>query len=503
MNNISMQTGTGVTNAQKPSSSGMSAAGNAQGLMGFIASMMQGNPMAAQANPADLAAKVAALLQKNGATADLQGLQGLQGLLKGMMSGAGLTSDLTSLSATQLQQLQSIEQQVANMLDAANADALQGDMAAMLNAIEPGAGAGLDADIMAALQAKFAQFKALGKSGAADMAAFKAELGDFLLQQGIGKTQAQQYMTALAQDLRATAALEMPAAAQQDDAAALLQTQAAAAQMAQSAEGQNLSFNLETAEQASIHGRKAAPAAPAGAQTGNNNAAAMAQTTAAPQNVKATQTPTHPAVINGMLGDTGLQGGAMDGGFGNEGFGQQGGYHPNGSDVDASGLLKQTSAANPQGFVNYMTGARAGQSPTTQMVGVQISRNANAKIDNFTMQLNPLELGELEVRMKFDRDGKVKAHLIAEKPETLAMLQKDTAHLERILQQAGLEIDENALSFDLREQNQQSLNERGDNPYMDSYGQRGQNRAAQNAIQATIAVETYGYVTQSGVNIMV
>ena len=49
----------------------------------------------------------------------------------------------------------------------------------------------------------------------------------------------------------------------------------------------------------------------------------------------------------------------------------------------------------------------------------------------------------------------VKIHLIAEKPETLAMLQKDSHFLEKTLQDAGLTTDKDSLSFDLKQNNPQ------------------------------------------------
>ncbi len=133
-------------------------------------------------------------------------------------------------------------------------------------------------------------------------------------------------------------------------------------------------------------------------------------------------------------------------------------------------------------------------------------RNAQAQVERMSFQLTPADLGRLEVKMKFSKEGAMKAHLSAERPETLAMLQKDSSHLEKILQKSGLNIDENSLTFDLQQHNP--------NQDLESFaGHRKNNRdefanpthgnAPEHAIQARIALHANGYVTQSGVNIMV
>ncbi len=54
--------------------------------------------------------------------------------------------------------------------------------------------------------------------------------------------------------------------------------------------------------------------------------------------------------------------------------------------------------------------------------------------------------------MKLDiaGDGRAKAMVLAERPETLELLQRDSRVLERALQDAGLKTDHNSLSFDLQ-----------------------------------------------------
>ena len=94
---------------------------------------------------------------------------------------------------------------------------------------------------------------------------------------------------------------------------------------------------------------------------------------------------------------------------------------------------------------------QAGQThPATQTVAAQISKAAqNSDTRNITLQLDPPELGRVEVRLEFGEDRSVRAHLVVEKPETLLMLQRDTAALERALQNAGLETASDSLNYEM------------------------------------------------------
>lgn len=184
---------------------------------------------------------------------------------------------------------------------------------------------------------------------------------------------------------------------------------------------------------------------------------------AAQQNTAAQMPIQNSAPQNALKAETALQammsaqqpataGGGFDGSAG--GFGQQNGFaggFTGGGDA-FGGLTLQT---NGPAFAQYMnTGAMPQTLPahTSQMIAVQIQRNAAAKIDTFTLQLDPADLGRMDIELKFSHDGRLKAHLTVERPETLALLQKDAAHLERVLQQNGLQTDGQSLSFDLRQQ---------------------------------------------------
>jgi hypothetical protein len=103
-------------------------------------------------------------------------------------------------------------------------------------------------------------------------------------------------------------------------------------------------------------------------------------------------------------------------------------------------------------LTNLLTNSQhAGQShPATQMVAATIQKSAgpNGLPKHITLQLDPPELGRVEVKMSFDQDSTIKAVVIVEKPETHLMMQRDAQVLERALQDAGLDA-EGGLSFEL------------------------------------------------------
>lgn len=88
--------------------------------------------------------------------------------------------------------------------------------------------------------------------------------------------------------------------------------------------------------------------------------------------------------------------------------------------------------------------------PATQLVAASIQKNAaNGETKDWTLQLDPPELGRIEVRLSFSKDKTVKTHMVIEKPETWLMLQRDAHVLERALQEAGMDGGGNDLSFAL------------------------------------------------------
>jgi len=206
----------------------------------------------------------------------------------------------------------------------------------------------------------------------------------------------------------------------------------------------------------------------------------------------------NPALINDLANNEGSTGGFSDG-FGSQGNAQQ--------DAAGNAALLQPMTADMlanQNFTNYLSAARSDASTTTQLLNIQLQNNINSGMNSMTFQLQPADLGKLNVKLSFAKDGSVKAHMTVDKPETLALLQKDSHHLQRALQQSGLDVDENSISFDLNQQGQQQgLNGFNGGGNADKFAAPINDNEMNNALQAQIAIQAQGYITSSGVNIMV
>ncbi len=83
---------------------------------------------------------------------------------------------------------------------------------------------------------------------------------------------------------------------------------------------------------------------------------------------------------------------------------------------------------------------------------IEIANKALAGKNHFEIRLDPPELGRIEVHLDVDRDGNVTSRLIADRHDTLDLLRRDSAGLERALQDAGLKTSDNGLQFSLRDQ---------------------------------------------------
>jgi flagellar hook-length control protein FliK len=90
-------------------------------------------------------------------------------------------------------------------------------------------------------------------------------------------------------------------------------------------------------------------------------------------------------------------------------------------------------------------------------IAVTIAAHAQSGKSRFDIRLDPPELGRIEVRLNVDGSGNVSSRLIAERPETLDLLRRDAPHLERALQDAGLNTG-NGMQFSLADQGFASRN---------------------------------------------
>lgn len=119
---------------------------------------------------------------------------------------------------------------------------------------------------------------------------------------------------------------------------------------------------------------------------------------------------------------------------------------------------KATAAQAPQA-------ARQPHMPEPKQVMDQVKVNIDKAVkdghDTIKVELKPVDLGKIEIKLEVSSDGRVTGHVTAENKDTLAVLQKDARGLEKALQDAGLKADEGSLSFSLTGDGQQAQQQNG------------------------------------------
>lgn len=111
-------------------------------------------------------------------------------------------------------------------------------------------------------------------------------------------------------------------------------------------------------------------------------------------------------------------------------------------------------------------------------VAVHIASQVKNGASKFEMRLDPPELGRIEVQLNIAKDGKVKAMLSADHQDTLDLLQRDQKFLQKALSDAGLNLDNDGLTFSLNDHAQSG------------YQQANENATEQPGASSTLAVET-------------
>jgi flagellar hook-length control protein FliK len=127
----------------------------------------------------------------------------------------------------------------------------------------------------------------------------------------------------------------------------------------------------------------------------------------------------------------------------------------------AGGINTGMNMPGQQGLANAMSGS--GNSAVPLAAGAlanSIQKNMAQGKTSFDIRLDPPELGRIHVKLDIDADGNTRTHLTVERQETLDLLNRDARTLEKALQQTGLKTDQSALSFSLRQDqdNQQAFN---------------------------------------------
>lgn len=154
------------------------------------------------------------------------------------------------------------------------------------------------------------------------------------------------------------------------------------------------------------------------------------------------------------------QGGAQTG------TGGQGGERPAGAMPMGLMSAQVTQAAQqPHALPSFDKMIKeASRAPIAEQVAFNIKTVAKTGDSAIEIQLDPVELGKLHIKLQLSSDGKASGIMItAENKMTLDMLRSDARGLEQALADAGIQAESGSLNFNLRggQQQQQQQEQRG------------------------------------------
>lgn len=95
-------------------------------------------------------------------------------------------------------------------------------------------------------------------------------------------------------------------------------------------------------------------------------------------------------------------------------------------------------------------------SHVSKQLNLNMTRAVKAGEQEFSMRMDPPELGRVSVKLKFGQNGLVKSQIMAERPETLEMLQREIRGLERAIEAGGHKSEQGGISFSLDSGGQES-----------------------------------------------
>ncbi len=115
--------------------------------------------------------------------------------------------------------------------------------------------------------------------------------------------------------------------------------------------------------------------------------------------------------------------------------------------TSTAGTISTQATAAATLSVTSQTASDASSSLET--LGLTIAAKSAEGKKHFDIRLDPPELGRIEVSMTVNDAGKAQVSLTADRPQTLALLQRDATDLTRSLADAGVDVSGNGLSFSL------------------------------------------------------
>ena len=105
-----------------------------------------------------------------------------------------------------------------------------------------------------------------------------------------------------------------------------------------------------------------------------------------------------------------------------------------------------------------------------EQIKVNITKSAVKGVDTIDIQLKPEDLGKIQIKMHIAKDGRLHAEIISSRPETMDMLQKDIAGLEKAFNDAGYDTDSRSFNFSFQKENQAGEQQKADSGLLQFIG---------------------------------
>lgn len=162
---------------------------------------------------------------------------------------------------------------------------------------------------------------------------------------------------------------------------------------------------------------------------------------------------------------------------------------------------EQAGPSNAPSFGAVLQQAMPDTSPAEQAMA-HIRAMTRAGESRIQIQLAPVELGSLEIRLDVAADGQTKLHIAAENPRTLDILRSDARQLENMLRDVGLKPDPGSLSFSLRDERQPGSNQQQQSGSQQQRPQAGTVNALEE-IPAHVASRAYTLASAEGLDMTI
>ena len=119
------------------------------------------------------------------------------------------------------------------------------------------------------------------------------------------------------------------------------------------------------------------------------------------------------------------------------------------ADAGGSGFIATSEAARSAATPQAQTASAAQAGPATMQVATRFIERFDGRAQRFEVRLDPAELGRVDVRIEVGADKKVHAVLAAHASAALSDLMRGSKALEKALGDAGIDIADGGLKFEL------------------------------------------------------